>query len=141
MLGRTECVHETGIAWEILERGKQEAARAGSPLKTVGVRLGEMSGVVAEALCFAFDALKGEAGVREADLVIEPIPVEALCPCCGSTKTPEGDLVLWCPDCGSPMRIVSGEQMEIAWIEVAGVEDDASLARETVVARAPLDPA
>src|SRR5450759_765983 len=106
MFGRTGCVHEVGIAWEILERGKQEAARAGSPLKTVGVRLGEMSGVVAEALCFAFDALKGEAGVPEADLVIEPIPVEVLCRCCGSTKTPEGDLVLWCPDCGSPMRIV-----------------------------------
>jgi hypothetical protein len=44
------------------------------------------------------------------------------------------------------MRIVSGEQMEIAWIEVAGVEErvdesDAPLARETVAARAPLDPA
>jgi hydrogenase nickel incorporation protein HypA/HybF len=139
-------VHETGIAWEILETAKQEAARAGSPLIAVGVRLGELSGVVGEALCFAFDALKGEAGVPEADLVIEPIPVEALCPSCGSTRTPEGDLVLWCTDCGSPMRIVSGEQMEIAWIEVAGVEErvdesDAPLARETVAARAPLDPA
>jgi len=133
-------VHETGIAWEILETGKQEAARAGSPLKTVGVRLGEMSGVVGEALCFAFDALKGEAGVPGADLVIEPIPVEALCPGCSSTRVPEGDLVLWCPDCGSPMRIVSGEQMEIAWIEVAGVEADAPLAREASAARAPLDP-
>jgi hydrogenase nickel incorporation protein HypA/HybF len=117
-------VHETGIAWDILETAKQEAARAGAPLATVGVRLGEMSGVVAEALRFAFEALRAEAGVPEAGLVIEPIPVEALCPKCGSTRRPEGDLILWCTDCGSPMRVVSGEQMEIAWIEVAGVEED-----------------
>jgi hydrogenase nickel incorporation protein HypA/HybF len=117
-------VHETGIAWSILETAKQEAARAGAPLTAVGVRLGEMSGVVGEALSFAFEALRAEAGVPEAALVIEPIPVEALCPGCGSTRRPEGELILWCPDCGSPMRVVSGEQMEIAWIEVAGVEND-----------------
>jgi hydrogenase nickel incorporation protein HypA/HybF len=123
-------VHETGIAWSILETAKQEAARAGTPLTAVGVRLGEMSGVVEEALRFAFDALRAEAGVPEAALVIEPIPVEALCPGCGSTRRPEGELILWCPDCGSPMRVVSGEQMEIAWIEVAGVEDAAASAHD-----------
>jgi len=123
-------VHETGIAWSILETAKQEAARAGTPLTAVGVRLGEMSGVVEEALRFAFDALRAEAGVPEAALVIEPIPVEALCPGCGSTRRPEGELILWCPDCGSPMRVVSGEQMEIAWIEVAGVEDATASAHD-----------
>jgi hydrogenase nickel incorporation protein HypA/HybF len=77
-----------------------------------------MSGVVAEALSFAFDALKSEAGVPEARLSIEPIPVEALCPQCGSRRLPEGDLILWCMECGAAMRVCSGEQMEIAWIEV-----------------------
>ena len=123
-------MHETGIAWDILETARQEAARAGAPLATVGVRLGEMSGVFEEALRFAFEALRAEAGVPEAALVIEPIPVEALCPGCGSTRRPEGELILWCPDCGSPMRVVSGEQMEIAWIEVAGVEDATAGARD-----------
>jgi hydrogenase nickel incorporation protein HypA/HybF len=130
MPGKAGRVHETGIAWSILETARQEAARAGAPLATVGVRLGEMSGVVGEALSFAFEALRAEAGVPEAELVIEPIPVEALCPGCGSTRRPEGDLILWCPDCGSPMRVVSGEQMEIAWIEVAGVENGAAGARD-----------
>jgi len=59
-------VHETGIAWSILETAKLEAARAGAPLATVGVHLGEMSGVVEEALRFAFEALRAEAGVPEA---------------------------------------------------------------------------
>jgi hydrogenase nickel incorporation protein HypA/HybF len=130
MPGRAGSVHETGIAWSILETAKQEASRAGAPLTAVGVRLGEMSGVVEEALRFAFEALRAEAGVPEAALVIEPIPVEALCPGCGSTRRPEGELILWCPDCGSPMRVVSGEQMEIAWIEVAGVEDATAGARD-----------
>ncbi|MGO9242567.1 MAG: hydrogenase maturation nickel metallochaperone HypA [Bryobacteraceae bacterium] len=111
-------MHETGIAWSILEMANREAARAGAPLSAVGVRLGEMSGVVEEALSFAFDALKVEAGAAEAELVVERVSVEALCPQCGSTTRPEGELILWCPQCGSPMRIVSGEQMEIAWIEV-----------------------
>jgi hydrogenase nickel incorporation protein HypA/HybF len=140
MPGKAASVHETGIAWEILETARQEAALAGSPLSVVGVRLGEMSGIVAESLSFAFEALKGEAGVPEACLVIEQIPVEALCPGCGSTRRPEGELVLWCPDCGSPMRIVSGEQMELAWIEVAGAEDVASSARETGAPRVRFDP-
>jgi hydrogenase nickel incorporation protein HypA/HybF len=130
MPGGVASVHETGIAWDILETARQEAARAGAPLATVGVRLGEMSGVFEEALRFAFEALRAEAGVPEAALVIEPIPVEALCPGCGSTRRPEGELILWCPDCGSPMRVVSGEQMEIAWIEVAGVEDATAGARD-----------
>jgi len=117
--GRRDCeVHETGIAWSILETARNEAARAGGPLSAVGVRLGEMSGVVAEALEFAFDALKAEAGLAAAELVVERVPVQALCPQCGSTARPEGELILWCPQCGSPMRIVEGEQMEIAWIEV-----------------------
>ena len=111
-------MHETGIAWSILETASKEAERAGAPLAAVGVRLGEMSGVVAEALCFAFDAMKAEAGVPEAKLLIETVPVEARCPQCGSTTLPQGELVLWCTVCGSPMRIVSGEQMELAWIEV-----------------------
>jgi hydrogenase nickel incorporation protein HypA/HybF len=119
-------VHETGIAWEILGSAKQEAARAGLPLSSVCVRLGEMSGVVADALSFAFDALKDQAGVAQARLVIEPIPVEAVCPQCGSKKLPEGELILWCVECGAAMRVCSGEQMEIAWIEV----DDAGLETE-----------
>ncbi|MGD0577966.1 MAG: hydrogenase maturation nickel metallochaperone HypA [Bryobacteraceae bacterium] len=123
-------MHETGIAWSILETAKNEAARAGGPLARVGVRLGEMSGVVAEALCFAFDALKAEAGVADAALVVESVAVEALCPQCGSTTRPEGELILWCPGCGSPMRIVSGEQMEIAWIEVQESADQGALPGE-----------
>ena len=119
-------MHETGIAWNIIETANQEAARAGSPLASVCVRLGEMSGVVAEALRFAFDALKSQAGAPEASLLIEPIAVEALCPRCGSRKLPEGELILWCAECGSPMRVCSGEQLEIAWIEV----DDAGAATE-----------
>ena len=111
-------MHETGIAWSILETAKKEAAKAGAPLSAVGVRLGEMSGVVAEALSFAFDAMKDEAGLPQVVLMLERVPVEVRCPDCGSTQRPEGELILWCPGCGSPMRVVSGEQMEIAWIEV-----------------------
>lgn len=111
-------MHETGIAWDILETARQEAARAGAPLSTVCVRLGAMSGVVADALSFAFDALKSQSGVPGASLVIEPIPVEALCPKCGSRRLPEGELILWCIECGAPMRVCSGEQIEVAWIEV-----------------------
>ncbi len=118
MLRKAKSMHETGIAWDVLETAKQAAVRAGGPLATVCVRLGEMSGLVADSLSFAFDALKSQAGVPGARLVIEPIAVEAHCPKCGSKRLPEGELILWCMDCGTPMRVSSGEQMEIAWIEV-----------------------
>jgi hydrogenase nickel incorporation protein HypA/HybF len=111
-------VHETGIAWEILESAQREAAQAGAPLVRVGVRLGALAGVVEEALLFAFDALKTEAGAPGATLFIERVAIEAECRFCGARSQPAAELILWCPECGKPMRVVEGEQMEMAWIEV-----------------------
>jgi hydrogenase nickel incorporation protein HypA/HybF len=110
-------MHESSIAWELLETAK--GAAAGAELERVCVRLGEMSGVVEEALRFAFDALKPQAGATGAELVIERIDVEVLCPQCGSRSRPEGELVLWCTACGAPMKVVNGEQMELLWVETA----------------------
>jgi hydrogenase nickel incorporation protein HypA/HybF len=117
-------MHETSIAWEILETARRAAA--GAELERVCVRLGGMSGVVEEALRFAFDALKPQAGAADAELVIERVAVEVLCPACGCRSRPEGDLVLWCPRCGAPMRVTSGEQLELAWVETAGEPPDAT---------------
>ena len=125
-------MHETGVAWSILETAKREAARNGGELARVGVRLGEMSGVVEEALRFAFEALRDDAGVAGAELEVERVAVEASCPECGCSQRPEGDLILWCPSCGAAMRITSGEQMELAWIELREGASPAAAAGEAV---------
>jgi hydrogenase nickel insertion protein HypA len=112
-------MHETGIAWEILQTARNEAEARSATLAAVGVRVGVMSGVVAASLEFAFDALKSEAGAPEATLTIENVGLEAHCPGCNTICRPEPDLVLWCPSCGSPLHVCAGEELELAWIETA----------------------
>ena len=111
-------MHETGIAWQILETAQHEAHQTGGALSRVGLRLGVMSGVVAEALEFSFDVLKEQAGAPQACLEIERIDLAAECTVCGSTVAPEREVLLLCPACGAAMRITAGEEMELAWIEV-----------------------
>ena len=53
-------MHEAGIAAEILEIARAQAVAHGKArVAEVTVRVGDMSGVVAEALEFAFEALRG----------------------------------------------------------------------------------
>lgn len=113
-------MHEAGIAAEVIRMAVEEAVRRASPrVVRVGVRVGSMSGVVVEALTFAFDALKAETpGMACAELDVEFIAVRARCALCGTECIPEDDLVLWCPQCGTGLDILQGRELDLAWIEL-----------------------
>lgn len=106
-------MHETGIAAEILEIAKAQAAAHGRMrVSEVTVRVGEMSGVVAEALEFAFEALR-EGPAARARLEIKRIPVLARCEACEVESRPGADLVLWCGQCGRPLKVLEGEELTV----------------------------
>lgn len=106
-------MHEAGIAAEILEIAKQQAlAHGNARVVEVTVRVGDMSGVVPEALEFAFEALR-EGRAAGAALVVKRIAVLAKCQTCGKESRPGADLVLWCGGCGSPLRVAEGEELTI----------------------------
>jgi hydrogenase nickel incorporation protein HypA/HybF len=106
-------MHETGIAAEILEIATAEAARHSQARVTeVTVRIGDMSGVVAEALEFAFEALR-QGAASQAKLEMKRIAVLARCEACAVETRPGADLVLWCESCGQPMKVLEGEELTV----------------------------
>jgi hydrogenase nickel incorporation protein HypA/HybF len=119
-------MHETGIAAEILAIAEHEARLRGARrIGAVRVRVGEMSGVVPEALEFAFEALKPGTLAWDARLEIEPVKVRARCGACRTVSEPGADLVLWCPQCGLPLTVEQGEELTVASIEL-DVEEESS---------------
>jgi hydrogenase nickel incorporation protein HypA/HybF len=118
-------MHETGIAAELLQMAsdRAETLECGAVLR-LGVSVGAMSGVVPEALEFAFEALKMEyPRMHEARLDMEFIPVKAACRSCCEEFEFAADLVLWCPHCGAPLEVLAGKDLNLVWLEIADKEE------------------
>jgi hydrogenase nickel incorporation protein HypA/HybF len=113
-------MHELSIALAIAELAAEEAARRDDArVIAIHVKLGPLAGVVPVALSSAFElAREEEASLSDAKLVIEMVPVAALCPECGverSVPFPE----LRCPICESPTpEILRGREMEVVALEI-----------------------
>jgi hydrogenase nickel incorporation protein HypA/HybF len=112
-------MHETGIAAEILDIAGREAARRGAAgVAAITVKVGDLSGVVADALEFAFDALCSGTSAEGARLHILRVPVIARCMTCARDYQPGAELVLWCPDCGRALEVTAGQELQVESLEL-----------------------
>jgi hydrogenase nickel incorporation protein HypA/HybF len=93
----------------------QEAVR----IHGITLRVGRLSGVVPEALEFAFDVVARGTIAEGATLTIEDLPMRCRCPTCGlDFEPPELDFA--CPTCGDPRtRVIGGQGPELASLEVS----------------------
>ena len=67
-------MHELSIAMCILEAAEEEAERhGGGRVSAVHLKIGEQSGVVAGALCSAFELAREQSPLAECKLVIESV--------------------------------------------------------------------
>jgi hydrogenase nickel incorporation protein HypA/HybF len=115
-------VHEAGIAASILEIAEAAASDHGDvSIQVVRLRLGEFTGVVPEALEFAFDAMKAGTRADQARLEIERIPLTGCCPACGWSGPPVEEFCLVCPACSAPVDILTGREMSVEYVEVEEV--------------------
>ena len=103
-----------------LDQALDEAHKAGAQRALeLRLRVGVLSGVVPEALQFAFEALSDGTPAAGATLTIEPVPARFWCEKCrqefdSARSFPE------CPACGTPSRYLrSGRELELASMEVA----------------------
>ena len=112
-------MHELGIAASILDSVQAEAGRhPGSHISKVGIRLGELSGVDADALRFGFECLVKDTEFEPLALEIDAVPRMQRCPQCG-LEFRMTDYDPHCRSCGESMtQCVSGEQLDIAYMEV-----------------------
>ena len=113
-------MHELSIAMNILNIVEDTCRRQDcGRVDAVFVRIGQASGVMKDALLFAFDHVKGESLAREARLHIEEVPVGGHCAGCGSDFSVEEKYVFECPLCGGRnFSITSGHELEIMELEV-----------------------
>lgn len=112
-------MHEAGIAAQVLEVALAEAQRNESAaIKRIGVRVGALTGVVAEALEFAFEALRADTPAGGALLVVERIPLTGYCDDCATTIEVTGEVSLLCPRCETPLSVLTGRELDVAWIEL-----------------------
>lgn len=110
-------MHELSIAQSLLEILEQEAkARGAAKVTRVKLRIGALSGVVREALEFAFEVASGGTVAEGASLEIEEVPVRIRCPRCGVLEQ-EGPFLV-CPRCGEVGVLLSGRELEIDSMEI-----------------------
>lgn len=113
-------MHELSIAVNLVEIAENAARGANAEaVEVVYLRLGVLSGVVEDALRFAYDiACQGTllAGSR---LEIETVPLTIFCPTCGEARTLPSIQALQCPVCGTfSAEIRSGTELEIRSLEI-----------------------
>lgn len=113
-------MHELSIAQSIIEVAVEEATRAGAQrIERVKLRVGALSGVVPEALEFAFTVAKQGTIAENAQLEVEYLPVVCRCPNCGVDFEAEG-YICACPRCGRLVgEIRQGQELEIEYLEVS----------------------
>lgn len=113
-------MHEFGIAEGVLKACLAAAQKNhAQKIEVVRLRVGALSGVVDEALTFAFDALAEDTPAQGARLMIEPVPVTCYCePCAKEFEAPR--FSYRCPVCQtSSSEVRRGRELELISIEVS----------------------
>lgn len=113
-------MHEVSVALGVLE-GVEASARAAGIERVTGVRLrvGALSGIVKDALVFAWDVTTEHTLAEGSELSIEEIPLAVLCEHCESEREPVPGTGLVCPNCGNVCpHVVRGRELELVAMEV-----------------------
>ncbi|WP_031511482.1 hydrogenase maturation nickel metallochaperone HypA [Streptomyces megasporus] len=108
-------MHELSIALAVAESAEEAARGHGADaVESVRLRVGELSGVVADALRFSFEVIAQGPPLAGAELRIEEVPARARCRACAEEFAPGTPPRLWCPECGeAETELVAGRELEI----------------------------
>jgi hydrogenase nickel incorporation protein HypA/HybF len=113
-------MHELSLMESTLEIALENARRQGAQkIHQLNLRVGAMSGVVPEALEFAFDACTQDTIAEGANLKIELVPALCYCENCQYEFSPP-DLIYACPDCGQiSSKLIQGRELQLISLEVS----------------------
>ena len=105
-------VHETSLAFSIFESSKRLVGSG--RIESVAVSIGELSAVEPDLLEFAWEAVVADTPHAASQLAIDWRPARQLCSDCGSeVPRPNGSWEIFCPECGQPLRLDGGFELEI----------------------------
>jgi hydrogenase nickel incorporation protein HypA/HybF len=112
-------MHELSIMQSALDQALEQARQAGaSRVYAIHLRIGALSGVVSDALQFAFEALSDGTPAEGAKLVIEDVPARFWCGKC-KKEFKATRMFAECPGCHHPSaELRAGREMELTSMEV-----------------------
>jgi hydrogenase nickel incorporation protein HypA/HybF len=112
-------LHELSLTQSIIDLAIDYARRErATAIRSVTVEIGALSGVVAEAVEFAFDVCSRGTLAEGAELVICPLPGRGRCLECGRGTELES-LTHLCPHCGKlALETIGGQEMRFTEMEV-----------------------
>jgi hydrogenase nickel incorporation protein HypA/HybF len=108
-------MHEMSVAVAVVEQVEQAARGCGADRAgKVTLQVGELAGIVPDALRFCFSLACAGTVLEGAELVTEPVPGRAGCGSCGRQWPTGMPPELCCPDCGAAAaELLSGRELQI----------------------------
>lgn len=118
-------MHELGIAEAALQQTLEHARGAGATqVGRIGLRVGEWSGVDADALEFALRAILPGTMAAGAAIEIERVAAAAYCPECTRDFEPGEDFLFTCPSCQRTCpTLVRGRELALTRLEIETSHD------------------
>lgn len=112
-------MHEMSIALAVVDQVEEAARAHGAPaVRTVRLLIGELAGVVPDALTFSFGLACAGTVVEGAELAVESVPARARCAPCGGEWAVGMPPRLVCPVCDrATAELVCGRELRIAAVE------------------------
>lgn len=105
----------------VLTQAKERGAKK---VHRIGLRVGELSGVLPDALEFAFSVLTPGTVAENACLEIERVKIACQCSNCVLEFEVE-DFNYCCPRCGvTSTKVIRGEELQLSFIEVSAEEGE-----------------
>ena len=113
-------MHEVGLMQSVLAMAEEQARASGATqIHEVRLRIGQLSGVVAEAMETAFDILRQGTLAAEARLAIDAVPGSCWCRGC-QQEFETSDWLCECPACGVvSAELRRGRELELTSLEIS----------------------
>jgi hydrogenase nickel incorporation protein HypA/HybF len=113
-------VHELSIAVRVVETLTEDLADEPGEVKSVRLRVGARSGVVPDALRFAWDVACHNTRLDGSSLEIDEVAARIWCDVCGREHAMPDAFSICCPICSEPAsKVVAGRELEILSVEMA----------------------
>jgi hydrogenase nickel incorporation protein HypA/HybF len=108
-------MHEMSIAAAVVGQVEAAAGAAGAfAVSSVRLQVGELAGVVPDALRFCFELACTGTVLEGAALDVEPVPARARCEPCAADWDVGMPPDLCCPSCGTAAaELLSGRELQI----------------------------
>jgi hydrogenase nickel incorporation protein HypA/HybF len=112
-------MHELSIMDSALNLALERAQKAAAVrVRAIHLRVGVLSGVVPDALRFAFETLTANTPAEGASLEIEEVPARFWCRTCRQEYLVTA-LIAECPQChGLSRELLAGRELEVASLEI-----------------------